>query len=150
LGIGFYLMITLWGATMNNRGEFYILAVAIGLVQGGIQALSRSYYSRIIPKDRSAQYYGFYNMLGKFAAIIGPALMGLVGLAARRILMPPSPSPEQMLHIGQLASRLSIGSIALLFVIGGILLYRVDDAEGRREAIYLSQVNRPATDDARR
>jgi UMF1 family MFS transporter len=150
LGIGFYLMITLWGATMENRGEFYILAVAIGLVQGGIQALSRSYYSRIIPKDRSAQYYGFYNMLGKFAAIIGPALMGLVGLAARRILMPPSPSPEQMLHIGQLASRLSIGSIAVLFIIGGILLYRVDDAEGRREAIYLSQVNRPATDDGRR
>jgi UMF1 family MFS transporter len=138
LGIGCYLVITLWGTLMENRGEFYLLAVAIGLVQGGIQALSRSYYSRIIPKDRSAQYYGFYNMLGKFAAIIGPALMGLVGLAVRRILMPPSPTPEELLHIGQLASRWSIGSIAVLFIIGGFLFYRVDEAEGRREAKILS------------
>ncbi len=69
----------------------------IGLVQGGIQALSRSYYSRLIPKNQAAEYYGFYNMLGKFAAIIGPALMGIVGLMVRRILMPPSPTAEQLL-----------------------------------------------------
>ena len=68
--------ITVWGTMMTQKHEFYILAVAIGLVQGGIQALSRSYYSRLIPKNQAAEYYGFYNMLGKFAAIIGTGFDG--------------------------------------------------------------------------
>ena len=114
-----------------------MLAVSIGLVQGGIQALSRSYYSRLIPKSKAAQYYGFYNMLGKFAVIIGPALMATVGLIARRTLMPSSPTPEQMEYVGQLASRWSIGSLLILFVIGGILFYFVDEEKGKAEAEYL-------------
>lgn len=139
LAIGCYILITLWGTTMRDRSEFYILAVAIGCVQGGIQSLSRSYFARLIPPGRWSQYYGFYNMLGKFAAIIGPALMGLVGLAARRLLMPASPTAEQMDHIGQLAARWSIGSIVLLFVIGGVLFYFVDEERGRRETRYLAR-----------
>ena len=79
LAIVVYMFVTLWGAMMTQKQEFYVLAIMIGLVQGGIQALSRSYYSRLIPKDKPAEYYGFYNMLGKFAAIMGPALMGVVG-----------------------------------------------------------------------
>ena len=94
LAIGIYICVTIWGMTMREKYEFYLLAVVIGLVQGGIQALSRSYYSRIIPKNQAAEFFGFYNMLGKFAAIIGPALIGVVGLLARRILMPESPSEE--------------------------------------------------------
>jgi len=139
LAIGCYILITLWGTTMRVRFEFYILAVAIGLVQGGIQSLSRSYFSRLIPAGRWSQYYGFYNMLGKFAAIIGPALMGVVGLAARHLLMPASATPEQIEQVGQLAARWSIGSIVLLFVIGGILFYLVDEQRGRREARYLTR-----------
>jgi len=139
LAIGCYILITLWGTTMRVRFEFYILAVAIGLVQGGIQSLSRSYFSRLIPPGRWGQYYGFYNMLGKFAAIIGPALMGIVALAARRLLMPASPTPEQVAQVGQLAARWSIGSIVLLFVIGGVLFYLVDEQRGRREAEYLAR-----------
>ena len=65
LGIGIYMLITLWGVMMQSKHEFYILAGAIGLAQGGIQALSRSFYSRLIPADKPAEYYGFYNMLGK-------------------------------------------------------------------------------------
>ena len=84
---------------MREKYEFYILAMVIGIVQGGIQALSRSYYSRLIPKKQSAQYFGFYNMLGKFAAIIGPALIGFVGLWSRRLLMPESPSEEQIIEV---------------------------------------------------
>ncbi|UCH23438.1 MAG: MFS transporter [Deltaproteobacteria bacterium] len=140
LAIGIYMGITLWGTMMTNKQEFYILAVVIGLVQGGIQALSRSFYSRLIPKNRSAQYYGFYNMLGKFAAIMGPALMGIVGLIARRLLMPPSPTPEQMVYFGQLASRWSIASILVLFLVGAILFYLVDEEKGKAEAQYLSKV----------
>ncbi|MCI5140573.1 MAG: MFS transporter, partial [Candidatus Electrothrix sp. ATG1] len=138
LGIGIYMLITLWGVMMQSKQEFYILAGAIGLAQGGIQALSRSYYSRLIPADKPAEYYGFYNMLGKFAAILGPALMGIVGLVVRRILMPPAPTAEQVEAVGRLASRWGIGSLLLLFFIGGILFYFVDEEKGRREAALLS------------
>ena len=138
LGIVVYMGITVWGTMMTDKMEFYILAVVIGLVQGGIQALSRSYYSRLIPASKPAEYYGFFNMLGKFAAIIGPALMGIVGLAARRMLMPENPTEEIMKQVGQQASRLSIASVLILFLLGGILLYFVDEQKGRREAAYLS------------
>lgn len=111
LAIAIYLGITIGGAFMQNERQFYMLAIAIGLVQGGIQALSRSYYARIIPTDKSAEYFGFYNMLGKFAAVLGPFLMGHIGLLVRQV----SGSSD-------LGTRASIMSIALLFVIGAVLL----------------------------
>lgn len=138
LAIAIYMGITIWGTMMTQKNEFYILAMVIGLVQGGIQALSRSYYSRLIPKNKAAEYYGFYNMLGKFAAILGPVLMGLVGLSAKRILMPPSPTPEQVIAVGQLASRWGIASILILFVIGAILFYFVDEEKGKQQAELLA------------
>jgi UMF1 family MFS transporter len=134
LAIAIYMAATIWGTILSSRQEFYILAVMIGLVQGGIQALSRSYYSRLIPRNKPAEYYGFYNMLGKFAVILGPALMGIVGLAARRILMPPAPTPEQMLLVGRLASRWSIAAILLLFLAGALLLHFVDEQSGKQQA----------------
>jgi UMF1 family MFS transporter len=140
IAIGIYIFITIWGAMMTSQQEFYILAIIVGLVQGGIQALSRSYYSRLIPKNQAAEYYGFYNMVGKFATILGPVLMGIVGLIARRILMPPSPTPEQIVHVGQLASRWGITSISLLFIIGAMLFFFVDEEKGRIEAVYLSKI----------
>ena len=139
IAIGIYLFVTVWGTMMSTKQEFYVLAIIIGLVQGGIQALSRSYYSRLIPKNQAAEYYGFYNMLGKFATILGPMLMGTVGLVARRILMPPSPTPEQIEHIGGVASRWGIGSISLLFIIGAILFFFVNEEKGKREVAYLSE-----------
>jgi UMF1 family MFS transporter len=120
---------------MTHKHEFYVLAGIIGMVQGGIQALSRSYYSRLIPKNRIAEFYGFYNMLGKFAAILGPVLMGFVGLIAKHILMPPSPTPEQFVHVSRLASRWGIASILLLFIMGAILLFFVDEEKGKMEAV---------------
>jgi UMF1 family MFS transporter len=137
LAIAIYMGVTVWGTMMTQKMEFYVLAVAIGLVQGGIQALSRSYYSRLIPKNKAAEYYGFYNMLGKFAVIIGPVLMGLVGLIARRILMPPAPTAEQMAAVGQLASRWGIASLLILFLVGAILFYFVDEEKGRAQAALL-------------
>jgi UMF1 family MFS transporter len=139
LGIAVYMCVTIWGTMMTQKMEFYILAIVIGLVQGGIQALSRSYYSRLIPKDKAAEFYGFYNMLGKFAVIFGPVLMGVVGLIVRRILMPPSPTEEQLIQIGQLASRWGIGSILILFLLGAILFYFVDEEKGREQAALLEE-----------
>ena len=137
LAIAIYMAVTVWGAMMTQKTEFYILAMVIGLVQGGIQALSRSYYSRLIPKNKAAEYYGFYNMLGKFAVILGPILMGTVGLTARRLLMPPSPTPEQVIAVGQLASRWGIASILILFIVGAVLFYFVDEEKGREQAALL-------------
>jgi UMF1 family MFS transporter len=108
LGIGVYVGVTVWGYAMTTEREFFVLAAVIGLVQGGVQALSRSLYSRLIPAEESAEFFGFYNMLGKFAAIVGPSLMGWVSLTTGD-------------------SRLSILSIALLLVSGGVLLVFVPE-----------------------
>jgi len=139
LAIGIYICVTIWGTMMTQKYEFYVLAIVIGLVQGGIQALSRSYYSRIIPADKAAEFYGFYNMLGKFAAILGPLLIGVVGLLVRRLLMPDSPSPEQIAQVGILSSRIGIGSILILFFIGAILFYFVDEEKGKAELAVLTE-----------
>jgi len=133
LAIGIYILVTIYGTLMSQQIDFYILAVVIGLVQGGIQALSRSYYAGLIPMGQEAEFYGFYNMLGKFAAIIGPFLMGIVGLIARRLLMPPTPTPEQVIVVGRLASRFSIGSVLILFILGALLLYFVDEEKARAD-----------------
>ncbi len=133
LGIAIYMGVTVWGSLMTTRASFYGLAVMIGLVQGGVQALSRSYYSRLIPKDQAAEFYGFYNMMGKFSAIIGPALMATIGLVVRQLLMPENPTVQQLAEVGRLASRWSIASVLILFVIGAGLLMRVNEEKGRRE-----------------
>jgi UMF1 family MFS transporter len=122
---------------MDRKEEFYVLAAVIGLVQGGIQALSRSYYARLIPKDKPAEFYGFYNMLGKFAAIVGPVLVGGVGLLMRRMLMPPSPSAEDIARVGALAARWGMASVLILFAVGAVLLYFVDEEKGRSQAVLL-------------
>ncbi len=108
VAIAGYAVIACFGFFMTNETQFYILAVCIGLFQGGIQALSRSFYSRLIPEAQSSQFYGFFNMLGKFAAIIGPLLIGVVTLIT-----------------GQ--QRYGILSLIILFVAGGILLSKVDE-----------------------
>lgn len=133
LSIGIYMFVTVWGSMMTTKTEFYILAVIIGLSQGGIQALSRSYYMRLIPADKAAEYFGFYNMIGKFAVIIGPALMGTVGLFAKRLLMPQSPSAIDAQNIGRLASRISIASILILLIAGGIIFYFTGKEEKKSE-----------------
>ncbi|RRQ22406.1 MFS transporter [Thiohalobacter thiocyanaticus] len=111
LALGLYMLITLWGAFMSAVWEFYLLAAGVGLVQGGVQALSRSLFARLIPLHQSAELFGFYNMLGKFAAVLGPLLMGTVVLATG--------SP-----------RVGIVSVLLLFVTGFWLLSRVDIERG--------------------
>jgi UMF1 family MFS transporter len=128
IAIAVYLFVSIWGFFMEDKREFYILAVTIGLVQGGIQALSRSFYAKIIPADKSAEYFGFYNMIGKFSIVLGPVLIGAVALMAR-----------SMGYEGHMASRISILSVSVLFIAGGLLLYFVDEEKGKRETAYLSE-----------
>lgn len=113
LAVAVYIGVTVYGYFMDQTRDFYILAITVGLVQGGIQSLSRSMYARIIPKNKAAEFFGFYNMLGKLAAVLGPLLMAIV---------------SQMTG----SARLAILSVIILFVIGGILLVFVNEAEGQR------------------
>ncbi len=125
--IAVYLFVSIWAAFMKNSTEFYVLAIIVGLVQGGIQALSRSYFARLIPEAKSAEYFGFYNMVGKFSAIIGPVFMGGMGLLIKALG-----------YNSQTASRISISSVALFFIAGGILLHFVNEERGEGELAYLS------------
>ena len=121
LALIIYTGATIWAYFMTQTYEFYALAIIIGLAQGGIQALSRSLYSNIIPSNQSAEFFGFYNMLGKFAAVLGPIVMGTVGLLTK--------SP-----------RLSILSLVIFFIIGGIFLFFVDEKEGKLLANELREI----------
>jgi UMF1 family MFS transporter len=105
LGIGVYIGVTVWSFFMDQGWEFYLLATVVGLIQGGVQALSRSYFAQLIPADKAGEFFGFYNMLGKTATIIGPLLM---------------------LWVDQLTQspRHSILSLILLLVIGAVFLWR--------------------------
>ena len=107
IGLAVYILVTVWASVMDSVSEFYYLAFLIGLAQGGIQALSRSLYARMIPPDRSAEFFGFYNMLGKFAAILGPVMIGWVGVI--------SGNP-----------RTGILSLLVLFVVGSFILTKVN------------------------
>lgn len=113
IGLAVYVGVAVWGCFMDRPGEFYGLAAGVGLVQGGVQSLSRAFFAKLIPAERAAEFFGFYNMLGKFAAIAGPLLMGLVGVW--------SGSP-----------RLSILAVVALFVSGGIVLFFVKGEEQQR------------------
>ncbi len=108
LAIAMYLCIIVWAAMMEAVYEFYLLAVMIALVQGGIQALSRSYYAKMIPQKNSAEFFGFYNLLGKFAVILGPMVVGVVAVLSE-------------------SSRIGIASVSIFFIVGAILLYFVDE-----------------------
>ena len=115
IAIGGYSVVTLLAYFMTVKLHFYILAALIGLFQGGVQALSRSLFTRLIPRGKEAEFFGFYNMLGKFAAVIGPIMMGWVTLATGNV-------------------RLGILSILILFISGALLLQKVDFEEGERLA----------------
>lgn len=78
VGIIIYMIICVFAFFMTSAREFWILSMLVASSQGGIQALSRSYFAKIIPKENSNEYFGFYNIFGKFAAIMGPALVGII------------------------------------------------------------------------
>lgn len=121
VAIGGYSLITVLGYFMVQLWHFYALAVMIGLFQGGIQALSRSFYTRIIPPEKAAEFFGFYNMLGKFAAVLGPLMIGTITITTGN-------------------HRIGILSILILFILGAFIFIRVDTDEGERLAReYLSE-----------
>jgi UMF1 family MFS transporter len=112
LALTVYAAVTCYAYFIQEARDFYLMAVAIGLVQGGVQSLSRSYYGRLVPAGKSSEFFGFYNMMGKFAAVLGPLLTGIVARLTGD-------------------SRLGILSILLLFVGGASLLVAAARSERR-------------------
>jgi UMF1 family MFS transporter len=126
LALVVYVAVTVMAASMSSVRGFYMLAAAVGLVQGGVQALSRSLYSQIIPRGQAAEFFGVYNMLGKSAAVLGPLLLGLVSWATGE-------------------PRLSTLVILVLLLAGGGLLSRVNEVQGARAAEALDRASTGAS-----
>ncbi|EOW9529334.1 MFS transporter [Bacillus cytotoxicus] len=107
-GIIIYIIICIYAYFLKTTLDFWILAMLVATSQGGIQALSRSYFAKLVPKDSANEFFGFYNIFGKFAAIIGPVLVGVTT---------------------QLTGKTNTGvlSITVLFILGGFILTRVPE-----------------------
>jgi UMF1 family MFS transporter len=112
VGLAIYLVIAVLGYRMQTNGDFLALAILVGTVQGGTQALSRSLFASLIPKQDSAQFFAFFALSEKLAGILGPGLFVIV------IALTGS-------------SRHAIASVIAFFLIGALLLTRVDVAQGR-------------------
>ena len=106
IGILIYILISIFASRITTATEFYLMAVVVGLVMGGVQAVSRAYFSSIIPEDKEAQFFGFYNLVGKSAVVAGPALLAWISM----IFNTP---------------RAGILGLLILFIPGLILLWMV-------------------------
>ncbi|GFZ34605.1 MFS transporter [Clostridium zeae] len=106
-GIITYCIVSIYGVFIKSTLDFWILAILVGSAQGGIQALSRSYFGKLIPKENSAEYYGIYNIFGRISSVFGPLLMGIIGSATNN-------------------TRYGVLSLIVLFAIGAFIFIRLD------------------------
>ena len=113
LGLSGYIAISVGAVFLTQTWHFWLLAAGVGVVQGGTQAISRSLYASMTPRGQSAEFFGFYDISGKFAGVMGPALFGFVSQVTGSM-------------------RLGIAVVALTFVGGMMLLRCVDEVRGRR------------------
>ncbi|RIX51711.1 MFS transporter [Paenibacillus nanensis] len=108
VGICVYIVVCVYAYFMKSAFDFWVLAMLVATSQGGIQALSRAYFARMVPKENANRFFGFYNIFDKFASILGPFLVGVTA---------------------QLTGNTSIGvfSLVILFIIGIFILMRVPE-----------------------
>lgn len=115
LSLVMYAVIAVWGFFLNSTVEFWFLAWMVAVVQGGSQALSRSLYAALSPASKSGEFFGFFSVMEKFASLIGPLLFALAGIVFN-------------------SSRPAILSLIAFFIIGIVILNRVDVEAGRKIA----------------
>jgi UMF1 family MFS transporter len=108
IGLAVYAGVAIWAVFLESVGQFYVMALLVGLVQGGVQAMSRSLYAALIPEERSGEFFGFYNMLTKLAHVLGPVVVGIGTFI--------SDDPKAILV-----------ALLPLYVIGALLMMRVPD-----------------------
>lgn len=106
VGIFVYIIVCIYAFFLSTTLDFWILAMLVATSQGGIQALSRSYFAQLVPKEKSNEFFGFYNIFGKFASVMGPLLLGVTAQLTG-------------------SSAYGVFSLIILFIIGGILLRMV-------------------------
>jgi UMF1 family MFS transporter len=110
-----YAAIAVWGFFINSVVEFWLLAWMVSIVQGGSQALSRSLYAALSPASKSGEFFGLFAVMEKFASLIGPAMFAAAALIFS-------------------SSRPAVLSLIVLFIVGGLILARVDVAKGKEAA----------------
>lgn len=107
VALSIYVVVSCWAVFMTDIRQFFVMAIIVGCIQGGVQGLSRSFYATLIPQDQPGEFFGFYNMMTKFSHVIGPMLVGISAML--------SDSPAIVLLV-----------LIPLFIGGGLLLTRVD------------------------
>lgn len=132
VGVCVYMFICIFAFFMRDLWQFWVLAVLCATSQGGIQALSRSMFGKLIPdKDRSGEFFGFFDIFGKFSSIMGPALVGVVsaavanGMLQSQGLTAETATAEQIDAINAASSPFGIVSILLIIGIGAVLFFAV-------------------------
>ncbi len=132
VGICVYMGVTVFGFFLREVWQFWVMAVLVATSQGGIQALSRSMFGKMIPdKARSGEFFGFYDIFGKFSAIIGPALVGLTSALASNVLLRAkgltraAADAEMLAAADAAAAPYGILSLLIIFFIGGGLYFFV-------------------------
>ena len=108
VGIATYTFICIFDLSLDSLLTFIVLAVLVGTAQGGVQSLSRSLFGQLIPKENANEFFGFYNIFGKFTAVIGPLLVGITSQITGNSLN-------------------GVFVLIILFIIGGIALYFVEE-----------------------
>ena len=115
LGLGVYTLISALGYYMTTSTHFFLLAILVGLVQGGTQALSRSLFASMIPRQKSSEFFAFFGVFERYAGVLGPALFAIV-----------------VSYSG--SGRSAILAVLFFFVAGGAMLLPIDIDKGRRAA----------------
>ncbi len=108
--IGAYFLIAIYGMFMSRQYQFWILAVCVGVFQGAIQSMSRAYFARIIPPERSGEYFGIYDIFGKGASFMGTTTVSLVSQISDSV-------------------NLGVGALAIMFLIGGLVFFKATKVE---------------------
>ena len=110
VGIIVYIIVCIYAFFMKTTADFWVLAMLVATSQGGIQALSRSYFARLVPKDKANEFFGFYNIFGKFASVMGPLLLGVTAHLTGN-------------------SAYGVFSLIILFIIGIAILAKVPEPD---------------------
>ena len=122
-----YTVITLFGMFLVSLWQFWVLAVLVGMFQGGIQAMSRSYLGKIIPAERSGEFYGLMDICGKGASFVGTTLVAVVSQTTAGVKL-------SILGITLQNENLAVGSLIILFIIGFFLFCKADKLNKARNA----------------
>lgn len=110
VGIIVYIIVCIYAYFLKTTLDFWILAMLVATSQGGIQALSRAYFAKLVPKEKANEFFGFYNIFGKFASIMGPLLVGITAQVTGN-------------------SSSGVFSLVILFIIGFVVLARVPETK---------------------